>query len=99
MKRVIKTLLHIALTIGAILFVNYTEIISQFLDGKTTYASSHEPLTLHDLPALTICWDAPVSLDWFGFTVLHKRVYGQDLLIELRVIEGKEQNVILKRKQ
>ena len=46
--------MHFILLMAAILSVKQT--IEEFLEGSTLYSTTNEPLTLHDLPTLTICW-------------------------------------------
>ena len=77
LKRILEVLLHLSLLLGATLFLNYTEIISQFMIGDTSYTSSYEPLTLRDLPTITICWDC-------GYQ--GSRTYNEDFSIDLKMI-------------
>ena len=84
LKRILEVLLHLSLLLGATLFLNYTEIISPFMIGDTSYTSSYEPLTLHDLPTITICWDC-------GYQ--GSRTYNEDFSIDLKIISIHRQTV------
>ena len=72
--------LYILLCIGALAFVMGT--IDDYLEGKAYYSTTNEPVTLQDLPSLTICW--PLN-DYLG--VYH---YATNFTIDVKVSETQE---------
>ena len=83
-----RLVLYLLLLTGSSLFLYQT--FQEYLQGSTFYSVSREPLTLHDLPTLTVCWKV---LEWnhMGF----QREYGKDFTIHVRVLEKEEKIVTL----
>ena len=79
----IEAIIYIGLLVGAIFFVKQS--FSEFMEGTTSYSVSHESITLHDIPTLTICFETNVHL-----------FYGQTFFIDVKVSEyGQETRVNL----
>ena len=86
-KHLLKSLLYLGLLGGAILFVRQN--IGEYIQGSTGYSTTHEPLTLNDLPSLVICW----KVGRHG--VPQKVKYGTDFTIDFKVIEEDIKTVTL----
>ena len=80
LMKAFRLFLYMLLCIGALAFVMGT--INDYLEGKTYYSTTNEPITLQDLPSLTICW--PLN-DHLG--VYH---YGNNFTIDVKVLETQE---------
>ena len=78
-------LFYLTLLTGALIVVFHN--IEDFLEDKTYYSVAYEPVTLRDLPTLTICW--PLN----NFTkVMH---YGKDFTIDMKVLGHLNKTVTL----
>ena len=69
----VKVVWYLLLLTGSSVFIYKT--FQEYLQGSTFYSVTKEPLNLHDLPTLTLCWiidgsDPP-------------REYGQDFTIDV----------------
>ena len=53
-KQLFESVLYLGLLGGAILFVRKN--ILDYIQGQTDFSTTHEHLTLRDLPSLVICW-------------------------------------------
>ena len=51
----LEVVLYVSLFIGGLIFS--WETIQEYLDGSTSYSLTKEPITLHDMPTLALCWD------------------------------------------
>ena len=79
----LKVLLYLILLFCAFGFVKQT--IEEFLSDNTAYSMSQEPISLRDLPTMTICWRVdPKSI--FGFP---RQIYGKDFTTDIRFLEEK----------
>ena len=83
-RMVFEFLLYIALLAGALMFC--VQSFQDYWMGKRSYADSKEPISLIDLPAITICQHPLKS---------KRLVYGQNVLIDARVWEKDEKKVRL----
>ena len=84
-KTVLEAILYLGLLIGGLVFVS--KDIKDYLSGTTNYSISKEPLTLKDLPTLTVC-----------LSVRHqheKIIYGPDFSIDIRITHIGESNATL----
>ena len=81
-RMVFESLLYIALLAGALMFC--VQSFQDYWMGKRSYAGSKEPVTLFDLPTITICQHSAYS---------KRFVYGQNVLIDARVWEKDEMKV------
>ena len=78
----VEALLYVGFLIGAVFFVQQS--ISEFMEGTTSYSESHEPISLQDLPSLTVCVD-----NWsYAFGLNFTQVYGNNLWIAANVSEN-----------
>ena len=69
----LNVLLYLVFTAGAIAFVSQS--IREYLEFKTSLLVTKEPITLHDLPTVMLCF----TIHEWGI----KRNYGQDFVIKL----------------
>ena len=60
-----------------------------YLSARTYYTPSQQPITLFDLPTLTVCWNVPKK----HFDKM--MILGTDLTIDLKVFEKEQQTVTL----
>ena len=88
-KRPFEVLMHFILLMAAILSVKQT--IEEFLEGSTLYSTTNEPLTLHDLPTLTICW----KVDNQSFFWNNHLKYGKHVSIDIKIIETNSETITL----
>ena len=88
-KNIFKAILYILLLAAPVIFVK--ENVEDYLKDKTSYALSQEPISLKDLPTVTICWRV---------TKYFKRgVYGKDITIDAKVHEEQERTGTLSLNQ
>ena len=85
-KQWLAVLIHISLLGGSILFVKQT--IYEYIQGSTFYSVTKEPITLHDLPTLTICWVVHIP-------TYPPRAYGKDFSIEVKLCEDDQETTTL----
>ena len=86
-RKVFGAILHLGL-LGATLDFCFDNFNAYF-SARTYYTPSKEPMTLFDLPTLTVCWN-------INKTNFDKRmILGKDLTIELTVSEKEQQTVAL----
>ena len=71
-RKILETLLYLGFGAAASVFLK--ETVEDFLDGAATFTEEKQPLTLHDLPTLTICLDFKKSLS-----------YGKDITFDATV--------------
>ena len=84
----LEVLLYLFLLALSLLFVWGN--IEEYLEGKKIYTVSQEPVTLHDLPTITICWKFGSS-----FTAMPQRVtYGKDFTIDVKILDGSEETTV-----
>ena len=81
----VKVVWYLLLLTGSSVFIYKT--FQEYLQGSTLYSVTKEPLNLHDLPTLTLCW------------IIHgsdpPRVYEEDFTIDVRVLEKQEKIITL----
>ena len=70
-KTPLKVLLYVGLLVGGLTFS--LETIQEYLKGSTSHYSTSEPITLYDIPTLSICWLWRYDRD----------IYGKDFSLEL----------------
>ena len=92
----LKILLYLVLLTAALLFVRQT--IREYKDGATSYMVTQEPVSLRDLPTLTLCWVRKYTN--YNTSVededeLRSNVYGKNLSIAVRIFGQKENTVTL----
>ena len=84
----LEVLLYLFLLALSLLFV--WENIEEYLEGKKIYSVSQEPVTLHDLPTITICWKFGTS-----FTAMPQRAtYGKDFTIDVKILDSSEETTV-----
>ena len=108
MNKAFAILIQVFLSLGAILFVKQT--LDEYLEENTIHTKTQEPLTLHDLPALTICWgvvqdtnmadNPPATKDPQPsqetlYGISKPLNYGKDFIIDLKMIEKDEHTITL----
>ena len=54
-RKPLEVILYLGLLMGAVIFVQQT--IEEYRDGATSFIVTQEPISLSDLPTLTICWN------------------------------------------
>ena len=54
-KQYSKPLLYLVLLISALVYVKSS--IDEYMRGRTFYSETRKPITVHDIPTLTICHD------------------------------------------
>ena len=85
-RKLFKVVLYVGLwTVGLFVFVRNQ--VDEFLMHKTNYLVSNEPISLHDLPDLAICFK-------YGPNSRNPRkrlIYGQDFSILFKVFERDSQ--------
>ena len=92
-RKTFDVLLYIGLLIGAIIFVKQT--IEEYSHGNTSYTITQEPISLSDLPTLTICWKTKF---FYRTTLQHEfspYVYGENVSIDVKTHGRKENTVTL----
>ena len=75
----LEVFLYMSLFLGGLIFS--WETVKEYFSGSTSYSVTKEPVTLHDLPTIAICWQ-------FSF---ERVVYGQHF--NMRVKIGNESNI------
>ena len=63
-KTPLKALLYFCLLVGGLIFS--WETIQEYLEGGTSHYSTTEPITLNDIPTLSICWMWKYDRDIYG---------------------------------
>ena len=96
-KTVLEAVLYLGLLLGGLVFVS--KDIEDYLSGSTNYSVTSEPLSLKDLPTLTVCLGRrPIYLyDQNGnlLTQYDKIVYGQNFSIDIRISSQAGSNTTL----
>ena len=72
-KTPLKVLLYISLLVGGLIFS--WETIQEYLKGSTSHYSTSEPITLNDIPTLSVCWLWRYDRD----------IYGKDFSLEFKL--------------
>ena len=85
-RKVLQTLLYVGLFGGSLDFC--LDNFRAYFDKRTYYTPSQEPISLLDLPTLTVCWDIVKNVDG-------TLIYGKDFSFELKVFENQQQTVTL----
>lgn len=81
-KTPLKVLLYVGLLVGGLIFS--LETILEYLKGSTSHYSTTEPITLNDIPTLSICWKWKYERD----------IYGKDFYLDLK-LQNNTKSVIL----
>ena len=79
--------LYLLLLAGSTIFIY--ETFQEYLQASTFYSVTKEPLTLNDLPTLTLCW-----VLW-PYGKIQKSVYGKNFTIDVRVLEKQAKIITL----
>ena len=89
MKDFFKATVYIFLLVAPVIFVK--ENFEDYLKDGTSYAITQEPLSLDDLPTVTLCWRITKYIKW--------SVYEKDVTIDAKVFENQEKTVTLSLNQ
>ena len=84
-QRTIEVLSYIGLLMCSLGFV--WNSLEDYMSALTSYSTTEEPLTVSDLPTVSVCLKSPETQERYS--------YGDDLNITARIIENNEYNVTL----
>ena len=79
-RKTLGVLVYLALL--AIALILCWHEVKSYLDGNTDFSVSHEPLTMKDLPTLSICLHSAEQI----FPADQKFIYGKNLLIYATIL-------------
>ena len=91
-KASFRQLLHFSLLILALVFCRRNLV--DYLEEKTYYVVTKEPLTPKDLPTLTLCLP-PSSIVYPPESNTSTYILGQNMNIKARVLEKSDNNIVL----
>ena len=80
-KRILDWGIYIGLLAPALVFVYH--YVEEYLVGKTFFVKTTKPLTLHDLPVMTICFSYP-----FSSSVRRNLTHSQFELLQMELNNG-----------
>ena len=84
LRQLFESLLYLVLLVGGLVFVQTSW--QDYIAGKTDVSVSKEPLSLKDLPTLTMC---------LVFDKTEWLIYGQNYTIDVSISETKNQTITL----